>query len=460
MQCAPTSRSRLPILVIAAVSFANLVSVNLVSAQKSSPPATQDSTTTAGGSADSSPPSPQAELPVPRWFLGPNRQDFAWNVRTFPPTLTFQQRQLVTIEATFRAGDLFKTGVSSGLYFALKLAKEDGSWLPGSSVGYFELPPRMTPHDHVRAFFGMYVEPGTYKASLMAFDDRTKKGNLWHETLRIPTIYRDPLPESQHHLPAVEFLTAAPPFASGREWMMTHDPWDFGQSTLTIPVANDVPLEVDVVANLSLSNATNARHSEAPDWMYQINAATVTEISRVLSELDLNSGCIRLSALDIPRQELFVDRQDTRNFDWSKIKTAMEAGQRSKIDVHVLASEKKLPSFLGNFLGQLADDPPSCQTPPGKSPIRILIVVSDAFIFPNGTEMTRAHPSNAWARSYHLELVPAVGPHWDEINNVLKPLNPARVEVSTPAAFRRVLVELIHELEQISRNSASPQAVH
>src|SRR5215471_6609614 len=409
MQSGLTSWSKLRILLIAAVC-----SVSLLNGQDnlSSPP--QDSENPATNSEITNPPgSAQAELPVPRWLEGPSRQDFRWNVHAFPPILTYRQRQLVSIEATFRAVVLRKAGFSGGLDFVLKLADQDGHWLPGSSGGHFEMPPKVAPGDHVRALFAMYVEPGAYKATLVALDNRTNKGNLWRETIRVQPIFRDPLPESEEKPPAVEFLPPAPPFASGRGWMMTHNPWDFSQGTLTIPVANDAPLEVDVVANLSLSDSANSRHSEAPQWMYQINAATVTEISRVLSEMDLKSGCVRLSALDIPRQELIADREDTRDFDWSRIQTAMEAQQRTKINVHTLAGAKKTPSFLATYLNQLADDPPQCKLPDEKTPVRVLIVVSDAFTFPYGTEMAHARPSNAWARCYYMELVPVAGAHWD-----------------------------------------------
>jgi len=457
MRCGSYFRGRLPILVLAVVC-----SAALVHGQDNFSEDAQDATNSVGNPelANSSHVDPQVEIPVPRWSQGPKRHDFSWSVKVLPPTLTFQQRQLVTIEATFRAGDLRKAGLANDLYFVLKVADEDGTWLPGSSVGRFEMPPKVASHDHVRALFGMYIEPGTYKASLMAFDNRTNKGNLWYGTVQVRPIYRDPLPGGEQHFPAVEFLPASPPFASGLGWMMTHDPWEFGQNTLTIPVGNETPLEVDVVANLSLSDTANSRHSQAPDWMYQINAATVTEISRVLAEMNLKSGCIRLTALDIPRQEFFADREYTHNFDWSRIRRAMEARQRSKIDVHVLAAEKKTPSFLSTYLSLLANDPPACTTPDGGPPVRVLILISDAFSFPYGTEMVRARPSNAWTRCYYMELVPEVGPHWDQINNVLKPLNPVRVEVSTPAGFRRVLGQLVHALEKAAGKPDSPPSAH
>jgi hypothetical protein len=313
--------------------------------------------------------------------------------------------------------------------------------------------------DLIHSVSSVYAKPGTYRIAVMAYDHLHHKGNLWRGTVRVSPIHRDLLPGSDKNLPAVEFLLPSLPITGGAGLLMLRDPWDFGRGSLAFPVNNDVPVQVDVVANLSLSDITKKRHSEAPEWLYHMNAAKVTEISRVISEMNLKSGgCIRFSALDIPGQELFVDRVDTHGFDWSQIKSALQARERSTIDVHTLAGEKKTPSFLTSYLAKLAADPPHCEAAKGKTPIRVLVVVSDNFTFPYGTEMVQMRPSNAWARCYYAELVPVAGPHWDDIGSVLKSLNPIRLEASNPVGFRKVLAQMIRDIEKLSRNPAARPA--
>lgn len=401
--------------------------------------------------------SPLPEIPVQEWLQGPARKDFPWDVRVLPPILTFQQRHLVRIVATFRAGNLRKAGVSPvGLYFVMKLAGEDGRWLPGDSHRSLQLRYEPAPGDFVRSLFGAYVQPGRYRIALMAYDPRTHKGNLWRGGVRVPPVNGDPLPGLERKVPPAEFLRPSPPIPGARGWLLSYDPWDFGQGTLALPARNAYPLAVDVVANLSLSDATRSRHAEAPDWVYQLNAVIVTAISHVISETSLESGCIRLSAMDIARHELLADREAARSFDWSRIRLALDTMDRSKIDARTLAGEKKTPAFLADYLAQLAADPSPCGASGGLPPKRVLIVVTDAFIFPTGTEMVQAHPTSAWARCFHLELVPVVGPHWDQIGTVLKPLNPVRLEVSTPVGFRKALAHLIHDMEKLSGSPAEP----
>jgi hypothetical protein len=394
---------------------------------------------------------PPADIPIESWLQRQDQNDFHWKVEVGQPYLTFQQRYVVSIVATFRANSLYKAGLSPvDLHFVTKFAGEDGRWLQGQSYSRFEPPAKLAGGDQIHSISSVYAKPGTYRVAVMAYDRLHGKGNVWRGTVRVPAINRDQLPGSDKNIPAIEFLLPVPPIAAASEFLTIRDPWDFGQGTLTIPVTNNAPLQVDLVANLSLSSATRMRHSEASEWFYQMNAARVTEISRVISEMDLKSGCMRLSAVDLPRQELFVDRVNTRDFDWSKIKAALQARERSKINVHTLAGEKKTPSFLATYLAKLAADPPNCPMPAGKSPVRVLIVVSANFIFPYGTEMVHLTSSNAWTRCYHLELVPVAGPHWDEISTLLKPLNPVRLETSTPAGFRKTLARLIRDLETMS----------
>lgn len=402
---------------------------------------------------------PPTDIPIESWLQGPDRTDFGWKVEVGQPYLTFRQRYQVSVVARFRADSLYKGGLAAAdLHFVTKFAAEDGRWLPGQSYSQYASPPKLAAGDLIHWISSVYAKPGTYRIAVMAYDRLHRKGNLWRGTVHIAPINQDQLPGSDANLPAVEFLLPSLPITGGAGLLMLRDPWDFGRGSLTFPLRNDVPVEVDIVANLSLSDITKRRHSEAPDWLYQMNAANVTEISRVISEMDLKSGgCIRFSALDIPRQDLFVDGVDAHGFDWSDIKATLQARERSKIDVHTLAGEKRTPSFLTSYLTKLAGDPPHCKTQAAKTPVRVLVVVGDNFTFPYGTEMVHMRPSDAWARCYYVELVPIAGPRWDEVGTLLKSLNPVRLEASTPAGFRKVLAQMIRDIEKLSKNPAVRQ---
>jgi len=98
----------------------------------------------------------------------------------------------------------------------------------------------------------------------MAYDAANHRGNLWRGSLPVEPLKDDPLPGIERSLPEAEFLSAAQPLRTGRghglDSMITFDPWALGQGELVLPVANERPVQVDIVANISLSVATDWRN--------------------------------------------------------------------------------------------------------------------------------------------------------------------------------------------------------
>jgi len=395
---------------------------------------------------------PPPEIPVDNWLQGQNRQDFPWRVDVGQSWLTFQQRRYVQTRITFRVRDLLKAGVSlRDLHLVVKLATGDGHWLPGQSYTHFEPPPGLAAGDEIHSLTNLYVRQGTYKVAVMAYDAANHRGNLWRETLRVGPLKEDPLPGTDRDLPQAEFLPAAVPLQRGHRRglgsLITFDPWALGHGELVLPVGNVRPVQVDIVANVSLSTATDRQSSEAPDWEYQLNGATVLQVSNVLSQLKLKTGCVRVSALDVRRQKIFADHEDARSLDWPGLRQAIVGVNRNKIEADTLAGQKHEPAFFAHYLEQLSTAPSPCQTD-GHVPVHVLIVVSDAFIFPDGAEMTTVRPELIpRGLCYHLRLVPVAGVRWDHIAKVVKPLRPKKFEFSDSARFRKTVAELIAAIE-------------
>jgi len=404
---------------------------------------------------------PPPVIPIDAWLQGQNRQDFPWRVQLGHSWLTFQQRRYVQARITFRVRDLLKAGVSlRDLHLVVKLAGEDGRWFSGQSYSRFEPPPGLAAADEIHSLTNLFVRQGTYRVAVMAYDTANHRGNLWRETLRVEPLKEDPLPGIDRTLPQVEFLPAALPLRLGHgrglASTITFDPWALGQGELRLPVGNVRPVQVDIVANVSLSVASDRRSSEAPDWQYQLNGATVLQISNALSQLNLKAGCVRVSALDVRRQKVFADREDARSLDWPRLRQAIVGVNRNKIEVSTLAGQKHEPAFFAHYLEQLSAAPNPCQRE-GPPPLHILIVVSDAFMFPNGAEMTTVRPDLIpVGLCYHLRLVPVAGARWDEIARVVKPLHPVKFDLSDSGRFRKTLAQVITGIESVSRETGRP----
>jgi hypothetical protein len=232
------------------------------------------------------------DLPIDEWLRGPDRQDFPWKIQVREPWLTFQQRHTVQVRAGFRLRELRKHGLSADdLHLVLKVAGPDGQWVPGEAYSPLQVKPEYG--DEIETVATFYARPGKYKLALIAYDVRNRRGNLWRGGLTVAGVKADPLPDADRSLPIVQFLpqvSAARPSRFFGVHRVVFDASALGQGKLTLPVANERPLQIDIVANLSLSDATNLPDRHPPDWLYKINADTLLQISNVLSQLDVQKG--------------------------------------------------------------------------------------------------------------------------------------------------------------------------
>ena len=396
-----------------------------------------------------------SDIPVDEWLRGPDRHDFPWKVKIRDPWLTFQQRHTVQVHADFRLRDLKKHGISADdLHLLLKVADSDGKWLPGEAYSPLEIKPEYGNEVDTVATF--YARPGKFKVALIAYDARNHRGNLWRGELTVPALKGDPLPNADLSLPVIQFLPQATVARSTRRFGSQRTLFDasaFGKGKLTLPVDNERPVQVDIVANLALSDAANTPYRQAPDWMYKINADTLLQISNVLTQVDLKNGCVRFSAIDILRQKTFIERQNAATIDWDKIIQLVEDFERVKIEARVLASQKQTADAFAKFVEKLLDDP-GCAV--SSSPLHVLVVVGDAFIFPNGTAMrpVRARPES---QGYYFKLMPIGAGNWDQVESVLKPIHPTRFEFSNSIRFRQILASFMERVESTSRVQ-SPQS--
>jgi len=150
---------------------------------------------------------PPPEMPVGSWLQGPNRQDFPWRVELGQSWLTFQQRRYIQARITFRVRDLLKAGVSlRDLHLVVKLAGEDGRWIPGQSYSRFEPPPGLAGSDEIHSLTNLYVRQGSYRVAVMAYDAANHRGNLWQGPLRVEPLKDDPLPASTAVFPKSNFF--------------------------------------------------------------------------------------------------------------------------------------------------------------------------------------------------------------------------------------------------------------
>ena len=375
--------------------------------------------------------------PQDAWLRAPDHHDFEWKVQVVGPWLSFQQRYVAGVQAALPIRKMVRAGVSlSDLHFRVKVGDKDGNWFPGQFETVFVPPPDVAKGKELFFYARFFVRPGSYRIAVLVYDGRTRLSNVWKDSLEAPLLKTDPLPNLDRDLPAVQF-----------ESEKDREPFSSARSRLVLPVNTQHRVQLDVVVNLSLSDAMNTRYHQAPDWLYRTNAGMLLQIGRVLSQLELKDGCVRFSAIDILRQKVFADRVRGNEADWNELARSIEKLQRNRIDAHVLQQQKTTPALFAHFLEDTAADPPSCGNP-GAPPARVVVVVSDAFLFPFKTEMASVLPERMrGVQCYFLQLNPVRGGTWDQMGRVLRPLHPKHWEFSNATRFRKVLAELVADIE-------------
>ena len=399
------------------------------------------------------------DIPLAEWLRGPNRSDFPWKVGFREPWLTFQQRHTVQVRADFRQRDLRKHNISlDDLHFILKIASENQDWLPEQAYTHAEIKPEYG--DELSSIATFYARPGKYKVALIAYDSKNRNGNVWHSNLTVPAVKDDPLPDTDRNLPIVQFLpqatTPRSPHGFGIH-RVVFDSSAFGAGKLNLPVSNNQPIQLDVLVNLSLSDASNFRDHQAPDWLYQANADTLLQIGNVISQVDLKNGCVRLTAIDVLRQETFVERADAATMDWDKLARQVKDLQRIKIAAKVLSNQKNTGDVFASLVEELVDGP-VCQSA-GPAALHVVAVVGDAFLFPSNAPRRVLHVRNE-SRAYYFKLMPIGAGNWDQLEAMLKPMHPTHFEFANSVRFRRALAAFIDQLKTISQPAQPDSATH
>lgn len=397
---------------------------------------------------------PRPNLPIESWLNSLERHDFKWKVELLPPRLTFQQRNLVQVRAYVDVAPLHGDD-HHDFYFVLKVGDEKGNWLPAETFNHYPLPPGIDKDNEIQYSSGLYAKPGKYTAALILYDAATGKGNLWRNLFEVKPPRKDPLPQMDRDVPAIEFVTEVPNDAlpsHERTFVFlrrnrgapeyTDVEWPPGHGVEFLPVPAPHPLRVDVILNVApLLDPYLQRRTTATQ--YRSVSGRMLQIGAVLSHLDVERGCVRMSAVDLSKLSVVFDRIDGRTADWDKIGEQLRKIDHNTISVDVLGNRKSTAAFLRDYMTNLMEDIAGCG-PANEKTERVIVLVSHDFQFPAGTHGDHLWPDVQCAcRYFHLRLNDATS---DDLEKFLKPANPRRFNVHGPEQFRKALADMIDEL--------------
>lgn len=369
-------------------------------------------------------------------------------MHTEKPVLTYQQREVVKAVAKMSGSALQEKSAHRNLMFIIRVADENGKWLPGGNFVTQELEKPLH-HADVQMESEVLLRPGKYTLATIVFDSVLGEHNISFTPVEVPPVNNDPLPQMLDKVPAAEFvrgdLKGLDTFADGRPFL---------------PLNNHRPVQVELFVDLS----SRERHVRPPGVLYTAAPADTTLPSRfqrlrtvsyfmrivqaasILSAMKIDNGCMLVSAFDGIKEQVVLQPTPPENVDWNKLRDEELGPDKDTISVAALEGRKEAPAFAQKQFYVLTNSP-SCYHGED-NPIRIVVVLSRGLQFPDGSHKVKVDSCDC--RLLYLRLA-ETAMVIDDLSGMLSPLGPKVFEFNDPDHFRRKLADLIKEINATAK---------
>jgi hypothetical protein len=392
-------------------------------------------------------------IPIQDLLDGPDRQELPWKVTVQPPRLMYQQRFIVHLRARI-PGEAVSRGHQK-LHFILRVKTDEG-WLRGEQFSDYPVPDDLGGNKEIEYATGVYLKPGNYTVALIGFESNSGKTSVIHRPVHVEAVKDDPFPELDRYIPAVEFPSDFPQAEVADEFESDGELFPIAHQKDWVQINNPEPVLVDIVLNVTKRAVIPRPEPPRMDRMearmrammtphappsYHFEVGRLLQIGNVLAHLELKSGCIRVSAIDVMRAKTIVDREDEKKLDWDKFEARIDKFDQNTVDAAVLANKKGPAQFLHKYLDTLSSDSGRCN---GVTR-HYVVVVSHEVSLPGGAKEERLGAVNGErARFYYLHG--GVSGMGDDISEILKPVRPERLSFSSPRDFRKSFGRIVIEM--------------
>lgn len=398
----------------------------------------------------SGPPKPRpVSLPteIPKWLAGGEHKDFPWKVHIERPVLTYQQREVLKAVAKISGPALQEKSNHRDLMFIIRVADENGHWLPGGNFVTQELEKPLH-HGDVEMESEVLLRPGKYILATILYDSVLGEHNVTFNRVEVPPL-GDPLAQMLDKTARAEFvrgdMKGIDTFASGRPYL---------------PLNNHRPVEFDLLVDLS-----GREHHMRPRTVFNTAASTDTTLpsrfnrmrdvsyfvrllqsATVLASMKPTDGCMLVSAFNATKREVVLKPAPAENVDWDRIHDQQVGPDKDTISVAALEERKDVPQFVQTQFHALMKTP-SCYEGHGK-PLRVVVVLTHGLQFPDGSHKTKAESCDC--KVFYLRQA-ETAMMIDDLKNIFSDLNPKVFEYSDPDQFRHKLADLIKEIDAAAK---------
>src|SRR6185312_197612 len=401
-----------------------------------------------GAPQSGAPDSVFATIPFDQWLTQPGAAHLRWTARVIEPVLSPHQRLSARVFVQVDGRDLARRRGAGTLFVLAQVTDEEGvTWQNHLEMDLEKVREGMKANDAVfnQSFF---VLPGDYKVAIALYDTATKEHTLARRRLHVSPLRNDPLPDVWRDLPKVEFVPFEKPPDS---WYLPSI-----DTRLKLSAETREPAHVDLLVNL-----TPSERFMGSSRVQNRNMGALLPAAKVLSQIAWHNE-FGLALLDLSRRRAAWQQEDGRPLDWGEASRSLEEARPGIIDVKSLENRTQSAQY---FLGEI-----SRRLSAGLRKQEIIIVLSSPVEFEPGQDMrpievkgasnarvlyVRYQPyppisfGQAGSRGRSGIVMPDGNPPprsrytVDQLEPLLKPLEPRLFDVSSPAQFRRALAAIL-----------------
>ncbi len=389
-----------------------------------------------------------------------------WSERTLPLLLSVHQRLMARVQIQLDGAEAARRKGEGALIFYFQVTDAAGViYQDHTSYDLTKVEEGMRSQD-LSLTESVFALPGDYAVSLAIYDTATKEHSAKLTKLHIAPLKLDPLPEAWKNLPPIEFVESS---EGPDHWFL---PKEVGK--LNLPVTPKRPLRLDVLVNL-----TPTQEGSRTYGIQDRNLSFMIPSLKVISEITAPGLKLNIGLLDLSRRRMTFRQDNVHTLDWDKMKASLSEANSGSIDVKSLADRQHNAAF---FASEITRRLVPGETSPGDAgPTHVVIVLSGPMVFDAGQEFPDplSKPSSS-SRFFYIRITiprervlfpgPDMNRHHgmgggfpgrsrippdgettassqiDQLEPLLKPLDPHLFDVMTAEQFRKALATIMSEL--------------
>lgn len=382
-------------------------------------------------------------FPFDQWAAAGKHTDLRWNPQFENAVLSSHQRLFTGVGAILDHREVdARRGFGEVAILVRITDSAQQAYTAGAYVDLSAVPPESKSRD-LWIFQQAFILPGDYVAEVALCDTETRQYSYLRKVLHVAPLRNDPLPRLWQGLPTVEMIPIAD----------IPDAWYIpGVRQLNLQPKNERPVHVELLVNI-----TPSERAIGSLRIFRRNMGLLIPAMKLLSGLAPQDGTLSISLADLVRHENVGAQTNVRRLRWRTLRKQFEELKPGVVDAQALARQRTMKQYFRDQVEQHADT---------TSGPRVLIVLSAPVVFdrqesiepinlppdPNRRVIyIRYRPFFPMVRGGRFDAPVMLNPAAqlsldDDLDRILKPLNPRILNAALPMDFRKALAQVLEEI--------------